>query len=51
MRDDEMSVPRRELSNFIGRVGNMVGPTTVSYLTEAWLNELACLNYAVANEL
>ena len=45
MRDDEMSMPRLELSDFIGRIGNMVGPTAVSYLTEIWLDELACLDY------
>ena len=45
MRDDEMSVPRRELLDFIGRVGNMVGPTAISYLTEIWLDELACMDY------
>lgn len=46
MSDGEMlSVPKRELLDFIDTVVNMVGPGATGYLTEIWLNELACMDY------
>lgn len=44
-RDSEnISVPERELLEFIRAVTEMLGPSIASALTEIWLNEVACMD-------
>jgi hypothetical protein len=37
-----VSVPERELYSFINSMSRLVGPGASGYLTELWLDELAC---------
>lgn len=43
---DSVSVPERELLDFIRAVTELLGPSSTSVLTEIWLNELACMDCA-----
>lgn len=40
---DSVSVPERELLDFIRAVTELLGPSSTRALTEIWLNELACM--------
>lgn len=43
-REEPISMAERELLAFLDTASDLVGPNSRAYLTEIWLDELACLD-------
>jgi hypothetical protein len=44
------SEPERELNSFIHSIASLIGPGASGFLTELWLNELACMECIAESE-
>ena len=42
--DECFSEPELELNSFINSVTSLIGPGATNFLTELWLDELACMD-------